>query len=103
MDTILEVNNLSKQFYKNKKLFTAVNGISFTLQRGECLGIVGESRWQEKHYCKNAHPFVKTGWGGYFPKRNRHSETERKTIKEFYTEIQMVFQVPQDSFDPRKK
>ena len=43
MDTILEVNNLSKQFYKNKKLFTAVNGISFTLQRGECLGIVGES------------------------------------------------------------
>ena len=42
MDTILEVNNLSKQFYKNKKLFTAVNGISFTLQRGECLGIVGE-------------------------------------------------------------
>lgn len=49
MDTILEVNNLSKQFYKNKKLFTAVNGISFTLQRGECLGIV-EKAVAKKHY-----------------------------------------------------
>ena len=42
-DTILKVKNLTKEFYKNKKLFTAVDHISFQLQKGECLGIVGES------------------------------------------------------------
>lgn len=81
MDTILEVNNLSKQFYKNKKLFTAVNGISFTLQRGECLGIVGESGCGKSTTVKMLTHLLKPDGGGYFPKRNRHSETERKIPK----------------------
>ena len=95
MDTILEVNNLSKQFYKNKKLFTAVNGISFTLQRGECLGIVGESGCGKSTTVKMLTHLLLNG--------TDIQKLRGKSLKEFYTEIQMVFQVPQDSFDPRKK
>ena len=40
---LLEINNLSVQFQTPDGLVTAVNGISFALERGKTLGIVGES------------------------------------------------------------
>ena len=40
---LLEVKNISKKFKKNKIELTAVNEVSFTIEKGECLGIVGES------------------------------------------------------------
>lgn len=47
-DIILEVKNLCKYFPANKGLFTkksfvkAVDNVSFTIKRGETLGLVGE-------------------------------------------------------------
>jgi oligopeptide transport system ATP-binding protein len=40
---LIEVNNLNVQFKTNDGMVTAVNGISFALERGKTLGIVGES------------------------------------------------------------
>jgi oligopeptide/dipeptide ABC transporter ATP-binding protein len=42
-DVILEVKNLKTVFRTDRGLINAVNGISFSLRRGETLGIVGES------------------------------------------------------------
>ena len=42
-DIVLEVNNLRTEFKVGKKIVHAVNDISFSLSRGETLGIVGES------------------------------------------------------------
>ncbi len=42
-DTLLEVNNLSVNFNTEYGTFNAINGISYSLERGQCLGIVGES------------------------------------------------------------
>ena len=41
--SLIEVNNLNVQFETPDGLVTAVNGISFALERGKTLGIVGES------------------------------------------------------------
>lgn len=42
-DTFLEVKNLNVVYTQNRKNVYAVNGVSFTLDRGESLGIVGET------------------------------------------------------------
>ena len=43
-DTILlEVKNLNKTFPVKKEKLYAVSDVSFSLKKGECLGIVGES------------------------------------------------------------
>jgi len=41
--TLLEVKNLRTQFFTQDGVVNAVNGISYTLNEGETLGIVGES------------------------------------------------------------
>lgn len=44
METVLTVNSLKKQFVVEKgKILTAVNGVSFSINEGETLGLVGES------------------------------------------------------------
>jgi oligopeptide transport system ATP-binding protein len=42
-NVILEVKNLKTQFYTQDGIVKAVNGISYNLQKGETLGVVGES------------------------------------------------------------
>jgi oligopeptide/dipeptide ABC transporter ATP-binding protein len=42
-DTILEVRDLSIDFHSDEGVMRAVDGVSFTIQRGEILGLVGES------------------------------------------------------------
>jgi peptide/nickel transport system ATP-binding protein len=42
-DILLEVNNLAVDFKTEQGNFRAINNISYSLERGECLGIVGES------------------------------------------------------------
>ena len=40
---VLELKDVKKTFQKNKKTFTAVDGVSFSIEKGECIGLVGES------------------------------------------------------------
>ncbi len=43
MQTLLNVNNLSVNFDTTQGVFTAVDDVSFYINKGECLGIAGES------------------------------------------------------------
>lgn len=43
VDRVLEVENLKTHFYQDEGIVKAVDGISFTVDRGKTLGIIGES------------------------------------------------------------
>ena len=42
-ETVLEVRNLTTHFFLRRGIVKAVDGVSFSLRRGEVLGLVGES------------------------------------------------------------
>ena len=102
MHTILDVKDLTKNFYKNKRLFTAVNHISFQLRQGECLGLVGESGCGKSTTVKMLTHLLKPDSGEILLEGTEIQHLKGKALKKLYTEIQMVFQIPQDSFDPRR-
>lgn len=102
MHTILDVKDLTKNFYKNKQLFTAVNHISFQLRQGECLGLVGESGCGKSTTVKMLTHLLKPDSGEILLEGTEIQHLKGKALKKLYTEIQMVFQIPRDSFDPRR-
>lgn len=102
MHTILDVKDLTKNFYKNRQLFTAVNHISFQLRQGECLGLVGESGCGKSTTVKMLTHLLKPDSGEILLEGTEIQHLKGKALKKLYTEIQMVFQIPQDSFDPRR-
>lgn len=102
METILEVKNVTKVFYKNKVPFTAVDQISFCIKKGECVAIVGESGSGKTTTAKILTQLIHPDSGNVFLDGIEYIFAKGRLRKEFYTKIQMVFQMPQDSFDPRR-
>ena len=101
MEKILEVKNLKKAFYKNKTAFTVVNNISFHMKKGECLGLVGESGCGKSTTARLITHLVKPDSGSILLNGEEILGMKGKRLKQFYADVQMVFQTPQDSFDPR--
>lgn len=102
MQNILEVENLRKAFYKGKKVFTAVDGISFVLKKGECLGMVGESGCGKSTTARMITHLTKADAGSVRLEGEETLFLKGRKERDFYRKIQMVFQTPQDSFDPRR-
>jgi len=101
MSKILEVHNLKKTFYKNKVPFTAVGGISFYMEKGECLGLVGESGCGKSTTAKLITHLEEPEEGSILLDGEETVHLRGKALKNLYAKVQMVFQNPQDSFDPR--
>ncbi|MDO5539528.1 MAG: dipeptide/oligopeptide/nickel ABC transporter ATP-binding protein [Eubacteriales bacterium] len=101
-DTILEVEHLKKVFTANKKSFTAVDDVSFKLERGECLGIVGESGSGKSTIAKMITHLLDVTEGKITLLGKDITHVKGKELRDTYKEIQMVFQMPMESFDPRR-
>lgn len=102
MEKILEIKNLKKVFYKNKVPFTAVNDISFEMKKGECLGLVGESGCGKSTTAKLITHLIKPDGGSILINGKEIHDVKGKSLRGLYQDVQMVFQMPQDSFDPRR-
>lgn len=101
-DTILVVNNLTKVFHKKGQgEFTAVDHVSFTLNKGECLGIVGESGSGKSTIVKMITRLLDATEGTVTLNGKDVTYVKGRDQRELYKNIQMVFQMPFDSFDPR--
>ena len=100
-EKILEVQNLKKIFLSGKKSFTAVEDVSFFLNAGEVLGIVGESGSGKSTVAKMITHLTDITDGKIFFLGKDITHAKGKALRETYRELQIVFQTPAGSFDPR--
>ena len=98
---ILEVHHLKKSFTTGKKSFTAVEDVSFSLKTGEVLGIVGESGSGKSTVAKMITHLTEPTAGEIFLMEKDITHARGKNLREIYREMQMIFQTPAESFDPR--
>ncbi len=105
-DQILDVRNVHMQFNSKGICVRAVNDVSFTVNEGETIGIVGESgcgkttlgRCIVRAYDATSGEVIYTAENG---KAIDFQKIDKKTMKEYRKEIQMIFQDPYSSLDPR--
>ena len=103
MEPILRVQNLTKTFTRSgQSNLTAVNGISFDLLPGECLGIIGESGSGKTTAVNLITRLLDATEGKIFLDGEDVTLKTGKSLRMIYRKMQMVFQTPTDSFDPRR-
>lgn len=103
MEPILEAKGLRKVFREQgRRDFTAVDNISFTLYPGETLGIVGESGSGKSTIAKLITRLLDPTEGKILLDGQDITHLKGTALRDAYSKIQMVFQTPTGSFDPRK-
>ena len=103
MSVILEAEHLTKIFTKRgSEPLKAVDGVSFQLRSGETLGIVGESGSGKSTLAKMLTRLTDISSGTLKVEEKDITSLKRRELREMYGTIQMVFQDPVSSFDPRK-
>ena len=100
-EIILKADHLKKIFVSGKKSTTAVDDVSFELARGECLGIVGESGSGKSTIARMLTHLEGVTEGQIFLKGKDITHIRGRALREIYQDMQMVFQMPMESFDPR--
>ena len=98
---ILKVENLKKVYIKDKNEFTAVNNVDLNIKEGECVGLVGESGCGKSSIARMVTNLERHSGGDIFINDINMKEFNKK--KELYKQVQMIFQNPLDSFNPRIK
>ncbi|MEG0749942.1 MAG: ATP-binding cassette domain-containing protein [Carnobacterium sp.] len=100
---ILEIKNLQQYFNANKKNeVRAVNDLSFHLYEGETFGLVGESGSGKSTTGKMLSKLIDaTGGEVLFEGKEINNIKNRKQLLEFRKSVQMVFQDPYASLNPR--
>jgi oligopeptide transport system ATP-binding protein len=103
-EAILNVNDLSVSFSGTKKssgLFKAVDNISFFLNKGETLGIVGESGCGKTTLGKTIIGHYKPDAGSIYFKNNNIYDLSKNEFRKTRRQMQMIYQNPYSSLNPR--
>ena len=98
---VLEIRELDKSFISNKngEPFHVVDHVSLSLAEGEFLGIVGESGCGKSTIAKLTMGLIRPDSGQILVDGK---EVHYPYTRDVYNRLQMIFQMPKDSFDPRR-
>lgn len=95
---ILEVKDLTKSFPRQSEKIVAVDHVTFSIESGECLGLIGESGCGKSTTAELIARLQREDSGKVIWKGE--DLTARRTLRPAKG-VSMIFQNAQDSFDPR--
>src|SRR5438034_6930986 len=106
---LLEARDLARHYvasrglFKHKGLVRALDGVSFSLREGKTLAVVGESGCGKSTLARQVTMIERPTSGELLLHGEDVAGAERRTLKRVRPEVQMVFQNPYASLNPRKK
>lgn len=106
-EPILEINNVAKTYlvnggiFKNNRKVKAVAGVSFKVYEGETLGLVGESGCGKSTLGKVILKLEEITSGIIKYRGKVINSLNKSELKKFRKEIQLIFQDPYSSLNPR--
>ena len=110
MPHLLEVKDLRKQyslkgsflsFRKGKKMVHAVDGVTFNLDEGETLGLVGESGCGKTTTAKIILRLIEPTSGSVYYKGKDIFKLKRSEMYDYRQEVKLIFQDTYASLNPR--
>lgn len=101
IDFLLEVNHLTKHFFVGHRILQAVNDLSFSIKEGEVLGLVGESGCGKSTVGQLLLRLIEPTQGSIQFAGQDIYQISSKSLKSLRRQMQMVFQNPSASLNPR--
>ncbi len=101
MATILEVKNLKKYFNTPKGELHAVDDISFKIEEGKTLGVVGESGCGKSTLGRTILHLLDSTDGQIFFEGQDVTNLKKHELKKLREKMQIIFQDPFSSLNPR--
>ncbi len=101
-DNILEIKNLKKYFKTSKGMLHAVDDVSFTIERGKTLGIVGESGCGKSTTGRSILRLLEPTSGQVIFEGQDITKLSVEEMRKMRKEMQIIFQDPFSSLDPRQ-
>jgi len=101
-ETLLEVRNLKKYFKTPRGMLQAVDDVSFTLKKGETLGLVGESGCGKSTTGRSILRLVEPTAGEVIFEGEDITKLSERQMREKRKDMQIIFQDPFSSLDPKK-
>lgn len=98
---LLEVTDLKMHFPVAKGLVRAVDGVSFTLEAGETLGLVGESGCGKTTVSRSLLRLIEPTSGSVVFDDVDLLKLDAKRLRKMRAELQIIFQDPFSSLNPR--
>lgn len=106
---LVEIKNLYVEYQINKsvlggkKIIHAVNGVNLTINKGEILAIAGESGCGKSTLAKALLKLEPVKSGEILFENQNIISLNKENLKEFRKQVQMIFQNPYASLNPKMK
>ena len=101
-DVILDVRHLKKYFNSPKGVVHAVDDVSFTIERGKTLGVVGESGCGKSTTGRSILRLIEPTEGEVLFEGQDILQLSKEQMRKLRRQMQIIFQDPYASLNPRK-
>ena len=108
-NNLVEIKDLHVEYKTSKgilgkpEIIYAVNGVNLEIKKGEILAIAGESGCGKSTLAKAIMQIEPSKSGEIVFENSNILKANRKELKEFRKKVQMIFQNPYSSLDPKMK